>query len=124
MNQKLMNTKSSIFGQAALFGSILLAHAVMAQFTPGARTVGDPYLPTIGNGGYDVQHYDLTINYDPVANTMVSTLDLTIEATQNLSEFSLDLCGFTNVTVTIDGVPTQTARQAEKQSPRISRVPH
>src|SRR4029078_12717167 len=49
MNQKLMNTKSSIFGQAALFGSILLAHAVMAQFTPGARTVGDPYLPTIGN---------------------------------------------------------------------------
>ena len=66
-----MNTKISTLTWTVLFGSMLLANAVIAQFTPGSRTAGDPYLPTIGNGGYDVQHYDLTINYDPVANAMI-----------------------------------------------------
>jgi aminopeptidase N len=108
-----MNT-TSIFVRAALFVPMLLGNTVIAQFTPGSRTVGDPYLPTIGNGGYDAQHYDLTINYDPVANTMISIAEITIQATQNLSEFSLDLRGFTNVTVTIDGVAAGTIREAEK----------
>src|SRR5436190_8091653 len=98
-----MNTKISTLAWTVLFGSMLLGNAVIAQFTPGRRTAGDPYLPTIGNGGYDVQHYDLTINYDPVANAMISTAELTIEATQTLSEFSLDLRGFTNATVSVDG---------------------
>src|SRR4051812_17670316 len=56
-----------------------------AQFSPGAQSAGDPYLPALGNGGYDVQHYDLTINYNPVSNTMVSAADITILATQGLS---------------------------------------
>ncbi len=55
-----------------------------AQFSPGSRSAGDPYLPAIGNGGYDVQHYDLTINYNPAANTMVSQADITLLATQGL----------------------------------------
>src|SRR5687767_5193704 len=93
---------------------MFLANAVIAQVIPGARTAGDPYLPTIGNGGYDVQHYDLTINYDPVANTMVSSADITIHAAQNLSEFSLDLRGFTNITVTVDGVAAGVARATDK----------
>jgi hypothetical protein len=85
-----------------------------APFTPGTRSVGDPYLPTLGNGGYDVQHYDLTLNYDPVANTMVSTADLTIRATQGLSEFSLDLRGFPGATATIDGIAAGVARLDDK----------
>ncbi|MEK7953908.1 LamG-like jellyroll fold domain-containing protein [Luteolibacter soli] len=84
------------------------------QFTPGTRSVGDPYLPTLGNGGYDVQHYDLTINYNPVANTMVSEADLTIRATKGLSEFSLDLRGFPGATAKIDGIPAGVARVGDK----------
>ena len=58
------------------------------------------------------QHYDLTINYDPAANTMVSTADITLRATQDLSEFSLDLRGFTVTAVTIDGVAGDVHRAA------------
>src|SRR5687767_4283519 len=93
---------------------LLLANAVSAQFFPGARSAGDPYLPAIGNGGYDVQHYDLTINYNPVSNTMVSRADITIRATQGLSEFSLDLRGFGDATVSIDGVAAGVVRAGDK----------
>ena len=99
---------------AALLGSLLLPKLAIAQFTPGARTLGDPLLPTLGNGGYDVQHYDLTINYNPAPNGMVSTADITIRATQNLSEFSFDLRGFPGATVTIDGVAAGVAQSADK----------
>jgi hypothetical protein len=33
-------------------------------YSPGAPGVGDPYFPLEGNGGYDVQHYDLRFSYD------------------------------------------------------------
>ena len=83
-------------------------------FSPGGRSVGDPYLPAVGNGGYDVQHYDLTIHYNPVANTMVSRAEITIRATQGLSEFSLDLRGFPNATATIDGIAAGVTRLGDK----------
>jgi len=102
------------FAYSGLLASLLLPNALSAQFSPGARSAGDPYLPAIGNGGYDAQHYDLTINYNPVANTMVSRADITIRATQSLSEFSLDLRGFSGAAVTIDGVAAGVTRQGDK----------
>src|SRR6185503_16676372 len=33
--------------------------------SPGARTLGDPLFPEVGNGGYDVEHYDVNINWSP-----------------------------------------------------------
>ena len=103
----------------AVFGAVVLSLALCstanAQFSPGARSLGDRLLPMIGNGGYDVQHYDLTIGYDPVANTMVSSTDITMRATQGLSEFSLDLHRNLDVAgVTIDGVAATVARDADK----------
>ena len=38
--------------------------AAAPNFTPGARTLGDPLLPQIGNGGYDALHYDIDLDYD------------------------------------------------------------
>jgi Peptidase family M1 domain/Peptidase M1 N-terminal domain len=61
------------------------------NFTPGARTLGDPLLPQIGNGGYDAQHYDISLDYDPVANTFKrAVVTMKATATQDLSELSLD----------------------------------
>src|SRR5262245_13365144 len=54
-----------------LIASLALSAPAMAQFSPGARSGGDRLLPLIGNGGYDTQHYDVTLNYDPVANAML-----------------------------------------------------
>ena len=42
--------------------SILLAiPASAAPRSPGAPGIGDPYNPAYGNGGYDVNHYDLRL---------------------------------------------------------------
>ena len=66
-------------GWLAMFvGSVLLvapgalaARAAAADGKPvaGARSLGDPLLPQIGNGGYDVQHYRIALDYDPATNT-------------------------------------------------------
>lgn len=60
-------------------------------FTPGARTLGDPILPQIGNGGYDVGHYNIDLDYEPGPNEFDGAV-VTIAATaeQNLSQLSLD----------------------------------
>ena len=108
------NRVKSKFAYSGLLASLLLPSMASAQFSPGARSAGDPYLPAIGNGGYDVQHYDLAIRYNPVANTMVSRADLTVRATQGLSQFSLDLRGFPGAAVTIDGVAAGVTRQGDK----------
>ncbi len=102
----------AVFGAVAL--SLALCSTANAQ-SPGARSLGDRLLPLIGNGGYDAQHYDLTINYDPAANSMVSSTDITLRATQALSEFSLDLHrNLTVAGVTIDGVAATVSRDADK----------
>ncbi|HEU4842181.1 MAG TPA: hypothetical protein VFT09_12085, partial [Ilumatobacteraceae bacterium] len=57
----------------------------------GARSLGDPLLPQLGNGGYDVEHYTIELDYDPVANTFLSArTTITARATAHLAELSLD----------------------------------
>jgi hypothetical protein len=77
------------------------------NFTPGARSAGDPLFPQTGNGGYDAGHYDIELNYDPVSNlfsTATTSIDAT--ATQNLSEFSFDFQEQLDVSsVTVNGQP-------------------
>ena len=93
----------------ALIGLVLAAPA-SAQYTPGARSLNDVYLPKLGNGGYDALHYDITFDYDPVADNIVASADITLKATQALSEFSLDFRGLNVSAVTIDGVAATFAR--------------
>ncbi len=97
----------------ALIGVVLAAAPASAQFSPGARTLGEPYLflQHIGNGGYDAQHYDVTIDYDPIAHSMVSSTDITARATQGLSEFSLDFVSYYTVSsVKVNGVDATWTR--------------
>jgi len=74
------------------------------NFTPGARTLNDPLLPQIGNGGYDALHYDIELDYDRLENNFDSaTTTMTATATQNLSRFSLDFQPLTVDSVTVNG---------------------
>jgi len=64
---------------AFLVVSLSLALPALSAAAPGkgkpvdgARTLGDPLLPQIGNGGYDVKHYRISLNYDPDANRLDS----------------------------------------------------
>ncbi|MFC8075445.1 M1 family metallopeptidase [Streptomyces sp. NPDC057307] len=74
-----------------------------APGTPGAAGAGDPYFPRLGNGGYDVTHYGLTLDYDPAVGRLDATAAITARATHPLSAFNLDLAGLTVGRVTVDG---------------------
>jgi aminopeptidase N len=80
--------------------------------TPGARGVGDPYFPDLGNGGYDVEHYDLDLTWHADAGTLAGVATITATATQDLSRFDLDLSGLEVSATTVDGTPAATGRDA------------
>ncbi|GAB2475244.1 M1 family metallopeptidase [Jatrophihabitans fulvus] len=63
------------------------------KYTPGASGIGDPYFPLLGNGGFDVRHYGLFMNYTPRTKKLVATALVYARATQNLSRFDLDYSG-------------------------------
>jgi aminopeptidase N len=67
----------------------------------GAPGVGDPYFPGLGNGGYDVQHYDLVLDTDGAA--VVASATITAVATVPLDTFSLDFVGLEIDAISIDG---------------------
>jgi aminopeptidase N len=75
---------------ASLAAGATPAIAQTAGFSPGAPGIGDPYFPLEGNGGYDVQHYDLRFSYDPATDRLDALNKITATATQNLSRFDLD----------------------------------
>ncbi|MGW7413157.1 M1 family metallopeptidase [Streptomyces sp. NPDC054863] len=71
--------------------------------TPGAHGLRDPLFPKLGNGGYDVSHYALDLDYDPASHRLKGTAEITARATQNLSAFSLDLSKLQVDSATVEG---------------------
>jgi aminopeptidase N len=84
------------------------------SYTPGSRGVGDPYFPLEGNGGYDVKHYDLRLDYDPATHHLAGTAVLRAVARKNLSRFDLDLSGFQVSAVTVGGAPATFTRDGQE----------
>ncbi|MGH8935265.1 MAG: M1 family metallopeptidase [Acidimicrobiia bacterium] len=75
------------------------------QARAGAAGIGDPYYPELGNGGYDVDHYTLDLQFDPAANQLEALVGIRANATQDLSSFNLDFAGPEVRLVTVDGRP-------------------
>jgi aminopeptidase N len=78
------------------------------RYGAGAEGAGDPYFPVSGNGGIDVLHYDLDLDYTPPAAAPaplegqlsgVATIELV--ASQDLDQFNLDLRGLTATSVVV-----------------------
>jgi aminopeptidase N len=92
-------------------GSTALALPVNGggRYSAGADGSGDPYFPFAGNGGYDVQNYDLALRYSPPADPTVLTgrLDgvatITVRALQDLQSLNFDLRGLEVSSVRVDG---------------------
>jgi len=59
----------------------------------------------MGDGGYDVARYVLTITYDAKSGVIDADDVVTATATQSLSSFTLDLVGLTVRSVTVGGKP-------------------
>ncbi|HJR25516.1 MAG TPA: M1 family metallopeptidase [Acidimicrobiales bacterium] len=81
--------------------------------TPGAPGVGDPYFPELGNGGYDVRHYRLRLDWDGRGRLGgVARIEMT--ATQDLSGFDLDLAGLDVARVTVGDAEVPFAREGNE----------
>jgi aminopeptidase N len=92
MSSRFLSTAAAITVTAGLLTPATAANA-SGPFTPGAAGAGDPYFPDMGNGGYDVGHYDLGLAYDPATKVLTGKAVISATATQNLSRFDLDFRG-------------------------------
>ncbi len=86
---------------AALAGAPALARADAA---PGSAGLGDSFFPAAGNGGYEVDHYDLRLRYHPRDRRLVARARITARATAELSAFNLDYAGPAIESVRVNGV--------------------
>ncbi|WP_031167878.1 M1 family metallopeptidase [Streptomyces durhamensis] len=77
-------------GALAAASLLLAIPASAASYSPGAPGIGDPYYPDYGNGGYDVSHYDLRLQYQPKTDELQGTATILARTTQDLSSFDLD----------------------------------
>ncbi|MFJ9579131.1 M1 family metallopeptidase [Streptomyces sp. NPDC101191] len=116
-----MNTRSRIRAGAAAVALALLAAGCTGsgsgggvRGTPGAAGLRDPLFPKLGNGGYDVSHYALTLSYDPATGRLDGRAEITAKATQDLSAFNLDLAGLTVRGATVDGAPAAVNRAGDE----------
>ncbi|MEU9005522.1 M1 family metallopeptidase [Streptomyces sp. NPDC048551] len=89
---------------AVLLGLTAGCTGTTVQGRPGASGLRDPYFPRAGNGGYQVEHYDLDLAYDPADGQLHATAVITARAEQGLSAFNLDLSG-----LKVEGVDVQGA---------------
>jgi aminopeptidase N len=92
------------------------AYASAAKPSPGAAGLGDRLYPLLGNGGYDVQNYDLSLRYakkDP-KQQVSGDVTITAVATQSLSRFDLDFGGDGLAKVTVDGRPAGFTRSGDE----------
>jgi aminopeptidase N len=72
---------------------------------PGAVGIGDPLFPTLGNGGYDALHYNLSLRYATAApaQTVSGTVTMVARSTHALSRFNLDFAGDSVKWVSVNG---------------------
>jgi hypothetical protein len=65
-----------------------------------------------GNGGYDVQHYDIDVSYNPSTEHLAGTATIAARATQNLSRFNFDFDGLHILSLTVGGHAAAWTRDA------------
>jgi aminopeptidase N len=116
-----VSTRTSIRAVAgvALASALLAAPAAAAPFTPGSSGLGDPFFPLAGNGGYDVRHYSLDLDYEPQpANVLDAETTIVAKATQNLSTFNLDLRGYEISDLEVNGRDASFTRDGQELTVR------
>lgn len=78
---------------------------------PGAQGLGDPYFPQLGNGGYDVQHYDIELSVDLANRQLNGRVRIEAIAIQALSQFNLELAGLQLDNLEVQDQPAQFSRE-------------
>ncbi|GAB79431.1 putative metallopeptidase [Austwickia chelonae NBRC 105200] len=80
----------------------------------GARGIGDPYYPEYGNGGYDVDNYNINVDYSTDTGLLSGTTVISAKTTQQLKQFNVDFA--LNVTkVTVNDKPATFRRTSQRE---------
>lgn len=96
--------------------------AAQASPSAGARDLGDRLFPGLGNGGYDAQSYDVSLDYQVGTTKMPGAVTMRAVATQSLTRFGLDSAGQRIGSVTVDGRPARYKLVGEKLTITPSRT--
>ncbi len=94
--------------------TLLAAAAIAAAGSTGAPGLGDPFFPNAGNGGYEVDHYNLGIDYRPSIAKLYGREVVRATATESLSRFDLDLRGLRVKLLTVNGEPATFTRDGQE----------
>uniref|UniRef100_A0AAU2JRG0 Aminopeptidase N n=1 Tax=Streptomyces sp. NBC_00049 TaxID=2903617 RepID=A0AAU2JRG0_9ACTN len=103
---------------AALLALTTACTGSTVQGRPGASGLRDPYFPKAGNGGYQVDHYALDLDYDPADGQLHGTAVIDAHAEQGLSSFNLDLSGLKVEGVRVQGEPARYNRTGNELTVR------
>jgi aminopeptidase N len=106
--------KLAIRGLSMLTAGTLVLLSSPAQAlepTPGSASSGDSVIPKRGNGGYDVDNYDIDLRWRAATRTIVATTAIKATATQDLSAFNLELQDLEVRDITVDGLPATWSRK-------------
>ncbi|GAA3491939.1 M1 family metallopeptidase [Streptomyces cremeus] len=106
-------SRSARLAAVVLAASSFCLVAAAPGAKPGSPGVGDPYFPQLGNGGFDVRHYDLGLDYDPATDRLDARATLTAKALKNLSSFHLDLQKLTVESVEVNGRRADFGRRGD-----------
>ena len=117
VSRRTKRAGTAAFVAAALCLSVpvgLTAASADTGATPvdGSPTIGDSLFPGIGNGGYDVDHYDVKLKFS-YPNTIVATTIVDATALVPLKSFTLDFEGLTIDSVKVNGAPAQYSRSSD-----------
>jgi aminopeptidase N len=95
-------------------GPVAVADAGRQNGEEGSSGLGDRFFPLAGNGGYDVDHYDLDLSWDPATGVLAGKVVIEAHALQTLERFDLDLRGFDVSRVTVNGRRARFARDGQE----------
>ncbi|WP_436771447.1 M1 family metallopeptidase [Yinghuangia sp. YIM S09857] len=107
-------------GRRAVAALGLACAMVVLTAAPGSAGSGgpvgapDPYFPLAGNQGYDVEHYDLDLDFTPATDLLVARAAIKAEAHRDLTRFSLDFSGPAVERVDVDGRPAAYSRDGQE----------
>jgi aminopeptidase N len=79
----------------------------------GAAGIGDAYYPTLGNGGYDVTHYDLDLEIG-TDGRVSSSVVIDARSTEDLVSFNLDFAGWEIERLDVNGEPATFERSGHE----------
>jgi len=91
-----------------------LATVTKNSSTIGSAGIGDSIFPMEGNGGIDVQHYDLNIQWDDKTGKLDANARLKIKSTQVLSKFNLDFHGLKISSIRVNNQKSTFAREKDE----------